>query len=75
MLAEATKLPCWGNNTLDLGLICNAINMREANHFQMPYEGKDELLCAWDGEEAHAQMSHSSGPSRNTSGHDFLSAK
>lgn len=40
----------------------------------MPSVGKDGLLCALDEVEAHVQPHRSSGPSRNTSGHDSLSA-
>ena len=39
----------------------------------MPFVGKDEQLCALDGEEAHVPQSHSFELSRSISGHGFES--
>lgn len=46
-----------------------------ANHFSRPSVDKDEQLFSLDVGEVHARWYRSSGLSKNTSGHDCVSAK
>lgn len=46
-----------------------------ANHFWEPFAGMDEMPFALDVGVVHVHLPHSSGPSKSTSVHDYVSAK